>query len=143
MIRQFTGLLLALLIANPFCCCLGSALGNDDGAHAEAPAAKHACCTREAPPTQDSGEGENESPCDCDQKGHSPALLSESLAGLKAPNLVPIPLFEGLTSHLVATFEHLGKASRSYTDSSAYLPELRGGPSPGRVHAIVHGVFLI
>ncbi len=116
-------------------------MGHGGGTHAEAPAAKHSCCVREASPAQDSGE--NESPCDCDQKGHSPALLSESLAGLKAPNPVPLPLFEGLTSYLVATFEHLCGTSHSLADGSAYLPELRGGPSPGRIHAIVHGVFLI
>lgn len=145
MIRQLTGILLALLIANPFCCCFGALAGNEDDVHLDSPSPERACCAKTSRPSTSPspGGGENETPCDCDRSGHSPALLSESGAILKAPALIPVPSPDGSISFSAADFDHFREISIRFTGRSTLLPTYQGGPSPGRVHAIVHGVFLI
>lgn len=56
MIGKLTALLLAILVANPFCCCFAEEIA--------APTAKHACCQAPAPHASREAP-ENPEPCEC------------------------------------------------------------------------------
>ncbi|MCP5539795.1 MAG: hypothetical protein H7A52_06570 [Akkermansiaceae bacterium] len=77
--RRVTGILLALLVANPFCCCL--ARGHSLTTSAPSPSGeKHACCAHEesggaAARKHLPAPADDPEPCDCESEGRRQALL--------------------------------------------------------------------
>jgi hypothetical protein len=81
MFLKLTGACLALLISNPFCCCLTA--GELEAAEAEEDA--HACCHvaemaggEEAPPPP-----EDQAPCECEGELERPLMVEKGMDGLE------------------------------------------------------------
>ncbi len=147
MIRKVTGALLAAILANPFCCCLGGTHDDGGAQAADTSTRPHACCAghteeSEAPaPASPRDDG----PCDCDTHGHSLALLPDAAPTIKSPLLsrdhdgdLPAPaLFTSIAAVPAPADAALDLPARSR------LAHYHYGHSPGRAHAIAHGVYLI
>lgn len=147
MIRKITGIFLALLLVNPFCCCLGGD-GGQNGAPVDSAKEQHSCCASTSANTEHS-ESSNSSdsdpaPCHCDSRDHTMGLPEEFSAVkitwtcLDQEKLVPRYLPDGPWANLLLDLEHSLEASVATEE----LP-LPTHASAGRTHALVHGVFLI
>ncbi|MCB1230023.1 MAG: hypothetical protein KDN19_07150 [Verrucomicrobiae bacterium] len=144
MFRQLTGALLAILIANPFCCCYGAKkMSADEGvAPGSSGQSHHSCCADHEKSTP---EHHGDAPCECASHGTAHALLPGSIDLAKPSPLSKISADDFAIPAL--DFLHLVGWNRDFRSFNGAPDSERlrhhCAHSPGRSHAVWHGVFLI
>ena len=138
---------MAILLVNPFCCCLGED-GDQSGDPVDAAKEQHSCCaglgSNGERSESDNSSDPEPAPCHCDSRDHAMGLPEEYSAVkvawtcLDQERLVPRYLPHGPWANLLLNLELSLEASVATEE----LP-LPTRVSAGRTHALVHGVFLI
>ena len=122
MAGKFTALLLAILVANPFCCCFA--------AENEVAASEHACCQATAP---ESAPSDSE-PCDCTEDPSDPSALS-------SPVKVGVPEWTLVAEIAWEFIPEVEAPSSGYLRGAGDLPD--AVKPPGKVISQMHCRYLL